>query len=152
MASSNNAPSLERSGGRIAVRRLQDVFHLPACRTSVPEARRRVLATLYDWGACQQTCEDAELVVCELFTNAVRHADGESVECEMTVIGDCLRVEVADGGTSRTEPMPRPRCAERESGRGLLLVGALSDSWGVRDRDQGPGRVVWADLPYRGLH
>ncbi|MFE0351313.1 ATP-binding protein [Streptomyces griseoluteus] len=33
---------------------------------------------------------------------------------------------------------------DAESGRGLLLVTALADEWGVTDRRHGPGKTVWA--------
>lgn len=147
MPSSHNAPSLGRRGG-IAVQQLSDAFHLPAARTSVPEARRRVVAALHEWGVAQAVCDDAELLVSELFTNAVRHTDSEKVSCELTLHGARLRVEVTDEGDGASSPQPQPWSTDRECGRGLLLVGALSKDWGVRPDDSGRGRVVWADLPY----
>ncbi|WP_324614332.1 hypothetical protein [Streptomyces sp. NRRL B-1140] len=36
--------------------------------------------------------------------------------------------------------------AESESGRGLLLVAALADAWGVTDPRGGPGKTVWASV------
>ncbi|MEU2794801.1 ATP-binding protein [Streptomyces sp. NPDC007100] len=152
MASSNNAPSLGRCGGFIA-ERLQDAFHLPARRTSVPEARRRALAVLHEWGAAQQVRDDAELVVSELFTNAVRHTDSDKVGCELTLLGAFLRVEVTDQGRGTSAPHVQPGSVDKECGRGLFLVGALSEAWGVRPDPTGRGRTVWADLPYgRAAH
>lgn len=148
VASSDNASLLGRGGGFLAARPLKDVFHLPASRTSVPEARQRVVAVLGEWGAAQTVRDDAELVVSELFTNAVRHTDSEKVNCELTLRGARLRVEVTDQGHGAGTPKEQPRSTERESGRGLLLVGALSEDWGVRPDETGRGRVVWADLPY----
>ncbi len=40
--------------------------------------------------------------------------------------------------------------AESESGRGLLLVAALADDWGVTDRPGGLGKTVWASVCLRG--
>ena len=95
---------------------------------------------------------DAELVVSELFTNAVRHTDSVKVSCEVRVIGARLRVEVTDQGRAEAEPRPRNSDASREEGgRGLLLVGALSADWGVRVDRTGGGKVVWADLRYSSL-
>jgi hypothetical protein len=39
-----------------------------------------------------------------------------------------------------------PRITDRadEGGRGLLLVAALSDKWGVGERD--PGKAVWCEF------
>ncbi|KOG54115.1 hypothetical protein ADK76_24730 [Streptomyces griseoflavus] len=121
---------------------------MPARRTSVPEARRRVLAVLHEWGAAEQVRDDAELVVSELFTNAVRHTDSEKVDCELTVLGAFLRVEVTDQGRGGCTPHVQPGSVDKECGRGLLLVGALSESWGVRPGPTGRGRTVWADLAY----
>ncbi|KUL48325.1 ATP-binding protein [Streptomyces sp. NRRL F-4489] len=123
---------------------------MPARRTSVPEARRRVSTLLREWGAAQQVRDDVELVVTELFTNAVRHTDSEKVGCELAVIGAHIRIEITDeGGPDASAPHAQPGSLDQEGGRGLFLVGALSDSWGTRPVDSGRGQVVWADLPYR---
>jgi hypothetical protein len=54
--------------------------------------------------------------------------------------GSVLRVEVPD-----SEPgVPRIVGEADEGGRGLLLVAALSDKWGVRERDL--GKVVWCEF------
>ncbi|MFE7313299.1 ATP-binding protein [Streptomyces sp. NPDC057555] len=149
MASYKHAPSLGRCGGYLA-QSPQDAFHLPARRTSVPEARRRVSTLLHEWGAAQQVRDDVELVVTELFTNAVRHTDSEKVGCEIAVVGAHIRIEITDeGGPGATSPHALPGSLDQEGGRGLFLVGALSDSWGTRPDDGGSGQVVWADLPYR---
>lgn len=56
-----------------------------------------------------------------------------------------LRVEVHDSGPGEIRvPDPTP---ESERGRGLLLVAALADDWGVRERD--PGKIVWCDFAVR---
>ncbi|MGW4109152.1 ATP-binding protein, partial [Streptomyces sp. NPDC004976] len=46
-----------------------------------------------------------------------------------------------------------PADPDAESGRGLLLVTALADDWGVTDRRGGPGKTVWAVVrPAPDLH
>ncbi len=148
MASSDNASSLGRCGGSVA-EHPQDAFHLPARRTSVPEARRRVTALLRAWGARQQVRDDVELVVSELITNAIRHTDSEKVGCELRLAGAHIRIEITDqGGPQASAPHAQPGSVDKECGRGLFLVGALSERWGTRLDATGPGRVVWADLPY----
>ncbi|MEX2982656.1 ATP-binding protein [Streptomyces sp. C36] len=147
---SHDAPSLAFRGGFFAAR-LQDAFHFPALNTSVAEARQRVLARLREWGIDEVACDDAQLVVSELVTNAVRHTDSDKVSCQLRVGGAALRIEVADRGHAPTQPVARCSGADEESGRGLLLVGALSQAWGVRPDDDGRGRVVWADVPHRRL-
>ncbi|MBB5936643.1 ATP-binding protein [Streptomyces zagrosensis] len=150
MATSSDGLWLGRHGGAVA-QRLQDAFHLPALSTSVAEARKRVLARLGDWGARDELRDDAQLVVSELFTNAVRHTSSEKVRCELRVYPDRLRVEVADQGCGLAALRACEGSWEQEGGRGLMLVEALSDSWGVRPREGGRGRAVWAYLPTAGL-
>lgn len=148
VASSDNASSLGRCGGTVA-EYPQDAFHLPALRTSVPEARRRVGALLGAWGAAQQVRDDVELVVSELFTNAVRHTDSERVGCALALSSAHIRITVTDeGGRGASAPRVQPGSVDKEGGRGLFLVGALSASWGTQPDPGGRGRTVWAELPY----
>jgi anti-sigma regulatory factor (Ser/Thr protein kinase) len=85
-------------------------------------------------------------VVSELFTNAVRHTDSEEIGCELRLVGGRLRLEVADEGCAATEPHPGSGDLDGEGGRGLLLVDALSETWGVSPNGNGRGHVVWAEL------
>ncbi|MET7932724.1 ATP-binding protein [Streptomyces sp. NPDC005322] len=144
MAPSYEALRLGRSGTVVAPPR-RDVFRLPALSTSVAEARRHVVFRLRSWGVGQDTRDSAELVVSELFTNAVRHTSSEEVRCSLQLLGARLRLEVADQGCTRTVPQARAVSADQEGGRGLMLVEALSEAWGVRP-EGGTGRAVWAYL------
>lgn len=147
MASPHEALSLEHRAGHTA-RPLRDAFRLPALDTSVAEARRRVLDRLRAWGVAEESCGDAQLLVSELFTNAVRHTDSEKVSCELWMIGVRLRLEVTDeGGDGRLLPRARSADADGESGRGLLLVSVLADEWGIRPDERERGHAVWAELP-----
>ncbi|SCK30640.1 Anti-sigma regulatory factor (Ser/Thr protein kinase) [Streptomyces sp. WMMB 322] len=128
---------------------LQDAFQLPALHAFVSEARRCVVSRLREWGAHEDVRTDAELVISELFTNAVLHTDSVEIGCGLRVTGLHLRVEVADEGRRSGEQRLRSADFEEESGRGLLLVKAFSETWGVRARENGQGSVTWADLPYR---
>ncbi|MFC5719388.1 ATP-binding protein [Streptomyces gamaensis] len=150
MVPSHDAPSLGRCGSPLAARRedASGFFQFPALNTSVAQARSRVLAQLREWGVDEVACDDARLVVSELFTNAVRHTDSERVSCQLRVDEAHVRIEVADEGHAPTEPRARRSGADEESGRGLLLVGVLSRAWGVRPDTGGRGRVVWAELPH----
>ncbi|EST37023.1 hypothetical protein N566_15235 [Streptomycetaceae bacterium MP113-05] len=104
---------------------------------------------LHAWGVAAESCDDVELLVSELFTNAVRHTDSEKVGCELWMIGVRLRLEVTDEGGGRHPLLPSPRSADAdaEGGRGLLLVSVLADDWGVRPDDRDRGNSVWAELP-----
>ena len=80
----------------------------------------------------------AALCASELVTNGVLHARTPIV-VGVTIGAERLLVTVADGAGG-TPHMPPPD-DERPSGRGLMLVDALADQWGVADADE--GKTVW---------
>ncbi|MFE1264240.1 SpoIIE family protein phosphatase [Streptomyces albogriseolus] len=95
--------------------------------------------------------DDAALVASELVTNAVVHAGTEvCLTCRLEEDTGALVVEVADRHPSRP---PRDDTAEGpahgtpEYGRGLRMVAALAESWGVTYR--AGSKTVWARLPTR---
>ncbi|MEU5649868.1 MULTISPECIES: ATP-binding protein [Streptomyces] len=116
---------------------------LSATPRSARLARLLTDAHLRDWGydpdaACH--------VVAELAANAVTHGrvPGRDFRLAFHVVGHTLRIEVTD---TRGDRLPRhqPPTANAESGRGLLLVEALADRWGVSE-DRFPRKTVWAEL------
>lgn len=121
-------------------------FDLPALRTSVADARRRVRARLRQWAFPPEVCDTAQLLVSELVTNAVVHTDTERVECRMQAMGRRVRIEVHDGGSQTSAPLPCWAAPDDEHGRGLLLVDTLSEEWGVDSTPGRRGRVVWITL------
>ncbi|MEU3097866.1 ATP-binding SpoIIE family protein phosphatase [Streptomyces sp. NPDC006967] len=94
--------------------------------------------------------DDVTLIASELVTNAVVHAGTEvRLTCRLEQETGALVIEVADHHPSRAprggEPEAPPVQDAPEYGRGLRLVAALSDSWGITYR---PGtKTVWARLP-----
>jgi anti-sigma regulatory factor (Ser/Thr protein kinase) len=89
--------------------------------------------------------EDARLLVSELVTNAIRHADLDDGDVILLVVvtGErALRIEVCDPGRGFevSEPEPDPT---RPSGWGLYLVRELSDRWGV---ERAADTRVWFEL------
>jgi serine/threonine-protein kinase RsbW len=123
-----------------------DVFRLPARRASVADARCRIRERLAEWDADPELCDDASLVVTELFTNAVRHTDSEKITCVVRQSGAVVRLEITDQGRGSQEPAPCDASMEAEGGRGLLLVSVLALAWGSVPGEDGTGRVVWAEL------
>ncbi|MGW7584774.1 SpoIIE family protein phosphatase [Kitasatospora sp. NPDC054768] len=103
------------------------------------KARRFTRATLEAWGLSAVT-DYAELLVSELVTNALLHADAPR---RLRLFRDrVLTVEVSDAGGQT--PQLRPFAEQDEGGRGMFLVSELAQRWGSRlTRD---GKVVWAEL------
>ncbi|MEU5956225.1 ATP-binding protein [Streptomyces sp. NPDC047525] len=113
-------------------------------RQSVPAARAFTRAALLGWGI-RERADDITLCVSELATNALLHGvpPGRGFRLHLRREGDVLRVEVHDSG----DGWPRLGISgegDAESGRGLLLVAALADKWGVVERD--PGKAVWCEF------
>ncbi|MFF0448758.1 SpoIIE family protein phosphatase [Streptomyces sp. NPDC004609] len=106
-------------------------------------ARRMVRSAVHAWGA-RERADEIELVADELITNALMHTDGGAVVTVRVLSGPQrrLRVEVED----RSSALPRRRDPGESgvSGRGLLLVDRLTDSWGVDSR--GGGKCVWCEF------
>ncbi|WP_330459640.1 ATP-binding protein [Streptomyces sp. NBC_00820] len=117
--------------------------------SSTPRGARlaRLLATdqLRAWGL---PCEAAAQVVAELAANAAAHGrlPGRSFRLTLYVIGRTLRIEVADTRGDRRPELREPD-PYAESGRGLVLVDALADRWGVAD-GRFPRKTVWAELGF----
>jgi hypothetical protein len=110
----------------------------PAC---VATARRFVDRTLTTWG-CDGVAFEAQLVVSELVTNAMRHGGGV-VQLRLLGHGPELACVVTDH--SQAPPMTASPDVFAEFGRGLRLVEALSTTWGwivAGTRD----KLVWAVL------
>jgi anti-sigma regulatory factor (Ser/Thr protein kinase) len=109
--------------------------------SGVPEGRRYVRKLLECTGIDH---EEAELIVSELLTNAVDHGGGERIELSVAEDGERVRIEVADGGSGGTPRLQTQAGPDSERGRGLMLVAAIAEAWGVRTH---PGRtVVWAEV------
>lgn len=83
---------------------------------------------------------DAEIAVSEIVTNAVLH--GREPITVTIALEESLRVEVTDGSAvSPTFSFLDPTAV---TGRGLLLVSAVADRWGVEPHDE--GKTVWIEL------
>jgi DNA-binding NarL/FixJ family response regulator len=108
--------------------------------STVPQAREFVRRLLDEWGAAS-LFDEASLVVTELAANAVLHA-GTPYEVRLSEAEGVVRIEVAD--LDRGTPEPQPFSDDAESGRGIVLVSALSASWGIEDEPD--GKVTWAEL------
>ncbi|WP_436786580.1 ATP-binding protein [Yinghuangia sp. YIM S10712] len=119
---------------------------LPCETVSVPQARALLSAAFARWALSEEVAESARLIVSELVTNAVRagnHTDrGVRVAFTLDAARGVLRIEVSDAGGG--EPHVRSPESDETCGRGLLLVDALAQEWGVQQDDR--GKTVWAEL------
>jgi anti-sigma regulatory factor (Ser/Thr protein kinase) len=85
----------------------------------------------------------------ELVTNSVQHSDsrlpGGTITVTVTAEPDEVLVEVTDRGGSRLPVLRDGANPCAENGRGLLLVAALSASWGY---ERGHGELTtWFQVP-----
>ncbi|MFI0371813.1 ATP-binding protein [Actinomadura sp. 1N219] len=127
----------------------------PAEITSPRSAREFTQVTLDGWGL-SGTAGDVVIAVSELVTNALRHGmEGlpqplPLCPIQVVLIGHPRRlvVSVTDPGGRAPEPVPSDPAGFVEGGRGLLVVGALSDAWGWARLATG-GKAVWAAFDLR---
>jgi anti-sigma regulatory factor (Ser/Thr protein kinase) len=92
----------------------------------------------------------AQLVVSELVTNGVCHSGAsasETLTVRLALSAGMVRLEVEDPGSAGAVA-PRQPDADGGGGRGLNLVQAMSERWGV-ERVAGGGTRVWAQLALR---
>jgi serine/threonine-protein kinase RsbW len=111
---------------------------------AVPYARRCTRQALAAWGL-GEIAGDAELVVSELMTNAVRATLGLSRAAHVVLYlaADPGRLTLLVWDACAEPPVRRPHDADSAGGRGLEIVQALSDRWGTQAPVRG-GKVVWA--------
>ncbi|SED40724.1 Anti-sigma regulatory factor (Ser/Thr protein kinase) [Streptomyces melanosporofaciens] len=119
-------------------------MELQALPSRIGQVRRIVSAQLRYWHL-DPLIDPAALAVTELLTNVHRHAEPDK-QCtvEIVLMLDRLTVSVRD----QDPRLPRLRACDPVAthGRGLALVAAVSQSWGMHARDDGSGKVVWFTL------
>ncbi|MBP0455455.1 MULTISPECIES: ATP-binding protein [unclassified Kitasatospora] len=110
---------------------------------AVGAVRHRLRTALGDWGV-PELADTAELLSSELVTNALLHT-GQGAVFDAVLTADLrLRIEVRDGAGRLPGRRRDPDAEYATSGRGLVLVEALADAWGVQLR--GDGKVTWFEL------
>jgi anti-sigma regulatory factor (Ser/Thr protein kinase) len=112
-----------------------------------PAVARAALADRLGNAVTEAVLAAAQLVVSELVTNGVRHSGasaGETLTLRLALSAGTVRLEVEDPGTGGAVA-PRQPDRDGGGGRGLNLVQAMSERWGV-ERVTGRGTRVWAQL------
>ncbi|MFJ3856152.1 ATP-binding protein [Streptomyces sp. NPDC090085] len=109
---------------------------------SAPAARRLVGHALTLWD-CEAVADAVAVVTGELVANAIEH--GDALVFRLSVARpsqDVVRVWVTD--RSHGQPAPRQAADDDEGGRGLAIVAALADDWGIEPTRW--GKRVWAEI------
>ncbi len=128
---------------------LRTFLELAALPGAVPCARLHARHVVWEWGLSAETRDNSELVVSELVTNAcaASMAVSEQPVVRLWLLSDHAQVLILVWDASSRRPVRIDVDDESESGRGLLLVEAVSSQWGSRsplDGDQ--GKLTWALL------
>ena len=148
----SRAPRPERAQPSVATRDF--TIRLSATPRGARLARRLAVEQLDGWGwpYDSEVGHTATLLVAELAANAVRHGrvSGQDFRLRLSLHsqGPALRIEVTDARADRVPPRPgtlAPPSADVDSGRGLLLVEALSTHWGTATHAPYT-KTVWCEV------
>jgi hypothetical protein len=127
--------------------------HTPAPAShAIAAARSFTFQTMAKW-AVTDRADDVAAVVTELLTNAIKHALPQAqlaagplsswpIKVGLLHPGSHVICAIADPSTKL--PELRAPDWQDESGRGLLVVSALSDHWGCCPAPDAQGKVVWS--------
>ncbi|WP_187415014.1 ATP-binding protein [Nonomuraea sp. PA05] len=139
------APHLAAHGGSATASQARAVeYLLPSAPAGVAETRSLVRAQLTRWDLTHLT-DDCLIIVSELVTNVIRHG-GSAYTLRLEDRADRLYGEVFDPGDG--VPFQRSPGVDALSGRGLQIVGAVADEWGVARADH--GKLVWFTVSSTG--
>jgi transcriptional regulator with XRE-family HTH domain/anti-sigma regulatory factor (Ser/Thr protein kinase) len=114
------------------------VKRLPSTDLAPSLARAAFVATAV--GIPTDVFDNAALLTSELVTNSVKHTDSDSIEIDIELSTDRLRIEVTDQSRSTI----RPRTPDLDGGWGLTLVGELATRWGVERLEA--GKKIWVEF------
>jgi anti-sigma regulatory factor (Ser/Thr protein kinase) len=115
-------------------------LQLPPEPRSVGTARRFITRLMPRWLSADAR-DRAVLAVSETVANAVR-ASRDPVTVRLFRRRPAVRIEVHDESHNTAELTPRRPADDAESGRGLLLVEAVTENWGVTHHPD-DGKTLW---------
>ncbi|MFE5894213.1 ATP-binding protein [Streptomyces sp. NPDC056462] len=128
--------------GATCIQRNAWALPFPAEPEEVPSLRRVLRTHLALWGL-HESIEAAQLCVSELVANVINHVGpGTPTTLVVCINHSRLRIEVHDPDT-RALPFLKEAGTDSETGRGMTLVDAVADRWGVQlhaDR-----KVTWCE-------
>jgi len=124
---------------------LRTFLELGALPGAVPCARLHARNVLAEWGLTVFS-ESTGLLVSELVTNAIqisRLAEPDA-PVRLWLVSDRAQVVIFVWDANPLPPLPGDVGEDAESGRGLLIVQAISARWGWDFPPGMGGKVVWA--------
>ncbi|WP_285940710.1 ATP-binding protein [Actinomadura xylanilytica] len=129
------------------------VLNIAPDRDEVPRARRWIADVVastitHPLSTAADALDDLLLCASEVITNALLHGDG-AITIVLVRRSRVLRVEVIDAGTLSSAGLFHVRddvSPDATSGRGLMIIDALADSWGTRADDA--GLTVWFEVGF----
>jgi anti-sigma regulatory factor (Ser/Thr protein kinase) len=126
---------------------LHNYLELGALPGAVPRARLHTRQLLWEWGF-SDVVDDVELLVSELVTNALRVTAvmKQALPIRLWLLSNSTRVVISVWDGNPRPPVRINVGDDAESGRGLVLVGALSDRWDWFAHKELGGKVVWCEL------
>ncbi|KAF2779870.1 MULTISPECIES: ATP-binding protein [unclassified Streptomyces] len=107
-------------------------------------ALRRALRIHLEYWGLHELTDAAELCVGELVANVIKHVGPETPTTLVASLGGShLRIEVHDPDA---RALPTLTCAtlDAEAGRGMTLIDAVSDRWGVELT--GDRKITWCEF------
>jgi anti-sigma regulatory factor (Ser/Thr protein kinase) len=117
-------------------------WDIPRDPRILADIRRMVRQTLSTWQLADagDLTDDIVLATTEVLSNAVLYGV-PPIQFKLRVSGETLCAEITDHGTGRPELMADGQ--DSEHGRGLTIVEALCDEWGVLPSQEGSAKTVW---------
>jgi len=124
---------------------LQTFLELGALPGAVPCARLHARNVLAEWGLTVFS-QSTGLLVTELVTNAIQisRVAEQDAPVRLWLVSDRAQVVIFVWDASPLPPLPGDVGENAESGRGLLIVQAVSERWGWDFPPGMGGKVVWA--------
>ncbi|MFD3611051.1 SpoIIE family protein phosphatase [Streptomyces atroolivaceus] len=122
--------------------RLHQYIH-QADPQGLSEARSIVRQALTEWDLAG-LADDAELVTGELLVNVLLHTEGGAVLTLEVLPEPVRRIRLSVQDRSSVWPRRRTPGETSTSGRGLLLLDAVAERWGIEPR--GEGKAVWCEI------
>ncbi|MEU1351763.1 SpoIIE family protein phosphatase [Streptomyces sp. NPDC005776] len=122
--------------------RLHQYIH-QADPEGLSDARTIVRQALTDWNMAE-LADDAELVTGELLVNVLLHTEGGAVLTLEVLPEPVRRIRLSVQDRSSAWPRRRTPGETATSGRGLLLLDAVTTRWGIEPR--GEGKAVWCEI------